>query len=84
MASLAQIEARVEALKIALAAAKEGLTGDVQNLKAEIEALRAQITDPATLARIDAALTQIEDSVAALGTLDQQTPPTEDPGTPGV
>jgi hypothetical protein len=83
MANLAEIAARVETVKALLITTAEGLRGDVQNLKAEIEALRAQITDPAVLARVDAAVTQIENTVAALGALDQETEPTEDPGTPG-
>jgi uncharacterized membrane protein YccC len=83
MANLAEIAARVEALKALLATTAEGLRGDVQNLKAEIEALRAQITDPAVLAQVDAAVTQLETTVAGLAVLDQQTAATEDPGTPG-
>lgn len=80
--TLQELAVRIDTLKANLAAAAEGLRGDIQNLKAEIEALRAQITDPTLLAAIDAAVTQLESTAAGLTTLDSETPPTPPPGTP--
>ena len=80
--TLQQLAQRIDTLKANLATAAEGLRGDIQNLKAEIEALRAQITDPTLLAAIDAAVTQLEGTVSGLTALDAETPPTPDPGTP--
>ena len=80
--TIQELAARVEALKAAIVTAAEGLRGDILNLKAEIEALRALIPDPTLLASIDAALAQVETAAAGLITLDAETPPTPPPGTP--
>jgi hypothetical protein len=80
--TLQELAARIDTLKAALTVAAEGLRGDIQNLKAEIEALRAQLPDPTLLASIDAAMTQVETSAAGLTELDSETPPIPLPGTP--
>ena len=80
--TLQQLAQRIDTLNANLATAAEGLRGDILNLKAEIEALRALIPDPTLLASIDAALAQVETAAAGLITLDSETPPTPPPGTP--
>ena len=75
MNRLEAIENRLQAVDAKLGEVLPGLRQDVTTLKAIIDALRAQATDEATLARLEALATSIETRVAGLAALDQETPP---------
>jgi len=75
MTRLEAIEARLQTVDTKLGEALPGLRQDVTTLKAIIDALRAQATDEATLARLEVLATSIEARVAGLAMLDQETDP---------
>ena len=58
-----------------------GIQEDYTNLKAEIDALRAQI-DPQAQAKIDALVAKLDAGLAQLTALDQSVPPIPPPGPP--
>lgn len=76
-------------LKTTLLARADKVDADVANLKAQIEALRPLVTDPAAMAAADAALAELEASVSALSSvelkleqIDEQTPDLPEPPSP--
>jgi hypothetical protein len=95
MKTLADLKADVdlantalEEFKAAVATSLTGIAGDVQNLDAQIEALKAQITDPVALDALAVSLASLKDNVGQLSTIqnqaaavDAETPPTPAPGT---